>query len=125
MNQNLKSSILLIGLLGISFFSFRFINSSFNQENEQLISETILTSTTIKEEMNNTVEKKSTEINSKEFKPTKISFDEFVNSELGMIDDDCNKFGSWFSLTEKCLAEWLLVLNNIFAVIGITKINTF
>lgn len=113
MNQNLKSSILLIGLLGISFFSFRFINSSFNQENEQLISETILTSTTIKEEMNNTVEKKSTEINSKEFKPTKISFDEFVNSELGMIDDDCNKFGSWFSLTEKCLAEWLLVLNNI------------
>ena len=113
MNQNLKSSILLIGLLGISFFSFRFISSSFNQENEQLISETILTSTTIKEEMNNTVEKKSTEINSKEFKPTKISFDEFVNSELGMIDDDCNKFGSWFSLTEKCLAEWLLVLNNI------------
>ena len=113
MNQNLKSSILLIGLVGISFFSFRFISSSFNQENEQLISETILTSTTIKEEVNNTVETKSPEINSKVFKPTKISFDEFVNSELGMIDEDCNKFGSWFSLTEKCLAEWLLVLNNI------------
>lgn len=113
MNQNLKSSVLLIGLLGISFFAFRFINSSFDQENEQLISETISTSTTIKEEMNSTNEAKSPEINSKVFKPTKISFDEFVNSELGMIDDDCNKFGSWFSLTEKCLAQWLLVLNNI------------
>ena len=113
MNQNLKSSVLLIGLLGISFFAFRFINSSFDQESEQLTSETISTSTTIKEEVNSTIETKSPEINSKVFKPTKISFDEFVNSELGMIDDDCNKFGSWFSLTEKCLAEWLLVLNNI------------
>ena len=113
MNQNLKSSILLISLMGISFFAFRFLNSSFNQENEIRSIETSSTSTTIKEEANNTSESKSSEINSKVFKPTKISFDEFVNSELGMINDDCTKFGSWFSLTEKCLAEWLLVLNNI------------
>ena len=113
MNQNLKSSILLISLMGISFFAFRFLNSSFDQENEIRSIETSSTSTTIKEEANNTSESKSSEINSKIFKPTKISFDEFVNSELGMINDDCTKFGSWFSLTEKCLAEWLLVLNNI------------
>jgi len=113
MNQNLKSSILLISLMGISFFAFRFLNSSFDQENEIRSIETSSTTTTIKEEANNTSESKSSEINSKEFKPTKISFDEFVNSELGMINDDCTKFGSWFSLTEKCLAEWLLVLNNI------------
>ena len=99
--------------MGISFFAFRFLNSSFNQENEIRSIETSSTSTTIKEEANNTSESKSSEINSKVFKPTKISFDEFVNSELGMINDDCTKFGSWFSLTEKCLAEWLLVLNNI------------
>ena len=99
--------------MGISFFAFRFLNSSFDQENEIRSIETSSTTTTIKEEANNTSESKSSEINSKEFKPTKISFDEFVNSELGMINDDCTKFGSWFSLTEKCLAEWLLVLNNI------------
>ena len=38
---------------------------------------------------------------------------EFIDSELLSISDECAKFGSWFSLTENCLNEWLSVLNNI------------
>ena len=113
MNQTLKSSMLLIGLLGISFFAFRFLNNSFNQENESSNTEAISTSTTIIEKAKTTKEKISPEITSKVFENIEISFDEFVNIELKNIKDDCTKFGSWFSLTEKCLAEWLLVLNNI------------
>tara|TARA_Y100000748_G_scaffold232863_1_gene196826 strand:+ start:1469 stop:2620 length:1152 start_codon:yes stop_codon:yes gene_type:complete len=105
--------MLLIGLLGISFFAFRFLNNSFNQENESSNTEAISTSTTIIEKAKTTKEKISPEITSKVFENIEISFDEFVNIELKNIKDDCTKFGSWFSLTEKCLAEWLLVLNNI------------
>jgi uncharacterized protein YfkK (UPF0435 family) len=113
MNQTLKSSLLLIALLGISFFAFRLLNTPFNQENESPNNQVISTSTTIIEKANITKEKESPEITSKVFKSTAISFDEFVNNELRNIEDACTKFGSWFSLTEKCLAEWLLVLNNI------------
>ena len=34
MNQTIKSSILLIGLLGVSFFAFNFLNDSINTQSE-------------------------------------------------------------------------------------------
>ena len=102
MNQTIKSSILLIGLLGFSFFAFNFLNDSINPQSETPTIETIVTSTTIKQK-----------IKIDEFNTLDISLKEFIDNELLSISDDCIKFGSWFSLTENCLEEWLFVLNNI------------
>ena len=102
MNQTIKSSILLIGLLGVSFFAFNFLNDSINTQSEIPTIETTVTSTTIQQKI---------EID--EFNRLDVSLKEFIDNELLSISDDCIKFGSWFSLTENCLEEWLFVLNNI------------
>jgi hypothetical protein len=102
MNQTIKSSILLIGLLGFSFFAFNFLNDSIKPQSETPTIETIVTSTTIQQKI---------EID--EFNTLEISLKEFIDNELLSISDECIKFGSWFSLTENCLEEWLFVLNNI------------
>ena len=102
MNQTIKSSILLISLLGVSFFAFNFLNDSINPQSETPTIETIVTSTTIQQKI---------EID--EFNTLDISLKEFIDNELLSISDECIKFGSWFSLTENCLEEWLFVLNNI------------
>src|SRR6056300_2044937 len=99
MNQTIKSSILLIGLLGFSFFAFNFLNDSINPQSE---TPTIVTSTTIQQKI---------EID--EFNTLDINLKEFIDNELLSISDDCIKFGSWFSLSENCLKEWFSVLNNI------------
>ena len=102
MNQTLKSSLLLVSLLGVSFFAFRFLTSSLNQQTEATPVETTLTTTTILQQ-----------IGSEEFKPLTISLDEFTDNELASLSDSCVKFGSWFSLSQVCLNEWSLILNNI------------
>ena len=102
MNQTIKSSILLISLLGFSFFAFNFLNDSIIPQSETPTIETIVTSTTIQQKI---------EID--EFNTLEISLKEFIDNELLSISDECIKFGSWFSLTENCLEEWLFVLNNI------------
>ena len=102
MNQTLKSSLLLIGLLGISFFAFRFLTNSLNQQTESISVETTLTSTTIQQQ-----------ISTEEFKSLELPLDEFIDNELASISDSCVKFGPWFSLSKECLNEWSLVLNNI------------
>ena len=102
MNQTLKSSLLLISLLGVSFFAFRFLTNSLNQQNETAVVETTLTTTTTQKE-----------VTTENFKPLETTFDDFIDDELALITDSCIKFGSWFSLSEECLNEWFLVLNNI------------
>ena len=102
MNQTIKSSILLISLLGFSFFAFNFLNDSTNPQSETPTIETTVTLTTIQQKI---------EID--EFNRLDVSLKEFIDNELLSISDDCIKFGSWFSLTENCLEEWLFVLNNI------------
>ena len=102
MNQTIKSSILLISLLGVSFFAFNFLSDSLDQQSEISQVETTVTSTTIQKQI---------EIN--RFNALDISLREFIDSELLSISDECIKFGSWFSLTENCLNEWLSVLKNI------------
>ena len=102
MNQTLKSSLLLISLLGVSFFAFRFLTNSLNQQGETTVVETTLTTTTTQKE-----------VTTENFKPLEITFDDFIDDELALIADSCIKFGSWFSLSEECLNEWFLVLNNI------------
>ena len=102
MNQTIKSSILLIGLLGFSFFAFNFLSDSTNPQSETPTIETTVTSTTIQQLI---------EID--EFKTLDVSLKEFIDNELLSISEDCIKFGSWFSLTENCLEEWLFVLSNI------------
>ncbi len=102
MNQTIKSSILLIGLLGVSFFAFNFLNDSINTQSEIPTIETTVTSTTIQQKI---------EID--EFNTLDVSLKEFIDNELLSISDSCIKFGSWFSLAENCLEEWLFVLNNI------------
>ena len=102
MNQTLKSSLLLISLLGVSFFAFRFLTNSLNQQGETTVVETTLTTTTTQKQ-----------ITTEDFKPLETTFDDFIDGELALITDSCIKFGSWFSLSEECLNEWFLVLNNI------------
>ena len=102
MNQTIKSSILLISLLGFSFFAFNLLNDSNNLQSETPTIESTVTSTTIQQKI---------EID--EFNRLDVSLKEFIDNELLSISDDCIKFGSWFSLTENCLEEWLFVLNNI------------
>ena len=102
MNQTLKSSLLLISLLGVSFFAFRFLTNSLNQQGETTVVETTLTTTTTQKQ-----------VTTEDFKPLENTFDDFIDGELALITDSCIKFGSWFSLSEECLNEWFLVLNNI------------
>ncbi|MFL2702286.1 MAG: DUF3152 domain-containing protein [Candidatus Actinomarina sp.] len=102
MNQTLKSSLLLISLLGVSFFAFRFLTNSLNQQGEVTVVETTLTTTTTQKQ-----------VTTENFKPLETTFDDFIDDELALITDSCIKFGSWFSLSEECLNEWFLVLNNI------------
>ena len=102
MNQTLKSSILLISLLSVSFFAFNFLNNSLNQQSEAPQVETPVTITTVQKQIE--IEK---------FNSLDLSLNEFINNELLAISDDCKKFGSWFSLTESCLNEWFSVLNRI------------
>ena len=102
MNQTLKSSLLLISLLGVSFFAFRFLSNSLNQQGETTVVETTLTTTTTQKQ-----------VTTEDFKPLETTFDDFIDGELALITDSCIKFGSWFSLSEDCLNEWFLVLNNI------------
>ena len=102
MNQNLKSSLLLISLLGISFFAFRFLTNSLNQQSEIPQVETSSTTTTIQQL-----------VSAVDFIPLEITLDDFIDDELDLITDSCVKFGSWYSLSEECLNEWFLVLNNI------------
>ena len=102
MNQTLKSSLLLISLLGVSFFAFRFLTNSLNQQGETTVVETTLTTTTTQKQ-----------VATENFKPLETTFDDFIDDELALIADSCIKFGSWFSLSEECLNEWFLVLNNI------------
>lgn len=102
MNQTLKSSLLLISLLGVSFFAFRFLTNSLNQQGEATVVETTLTTTTTQKQ-----------VATENFKPLETTFDDFIDDELALITDSCIKFGSWFSLSEECLNEWFLVLNNI------------
>ena len=79
MNQTIKSSILLISLLGVSFFAFNFLSDSLDQQSEisQLI-ETTVTSTTIQKQI---------EID--RFNALDISLKEFIDSELLSISDEC------------------------------------
>ena len=102
MNQTLKSSLLLISLLGVSFFAFRFLTNSLNQQGETTVVETTLTTTTTQKQ-----------VTTENFKPLEATFEDFIDDELALITDSCIKFGSWFSLSEECLNEWFLVLNNI------------
>ena len=102
MNQNLKSSLLLISLLGISFFAFRFLTNSLNQQSEIPQVETSSTTTTTQQL-----------VSAVDFIPLEITLDDFIDNELDLITDSCVKFGSWYSLSEECLNEWFLVLNNI------------
>ena len=102
MNQTLKSSLLLISLLGVSFFAFRFLTNSLNQQGETTVVETTITTTTTQKQ-----------VTTEDFKPLETTFDDFIDGELALITDSCIKFGSWFSLSEECLNEWFLVLNNI------------
>ena len=102
MNQTLKSSLLLISLLGVSFFAFRFLTNSLNLQSETAVVETTLTTTTTQKQ-----------VTTEDFKPLETTFDDFIDDELTLITDSCIKFGSWFSLSEECLNEWFLVLNNI------------
>ena len=102
MNQNLKSSLLLISLLGISFFAFRFLTNSLNQQSEIPQVETSSTTTTTQQL-----------VSTEDFIPLEITLDDFIDDELNLITDSCVKFGSWYSLSEECLNEWFLVLNNI------------
>ena len=102
MNQNFKSSLLLISLLGISFFAFRFLTNSLNQQSEIPQVETSSTTTTIQQL-----------VSTEDFIPLEITLDDFIDNELDLITDSCVKFGSWYSLSEECLNEWFLVLNNI------------
>ena len=102
MNQTLKSSILLISLLSVSFFAFNFLSNSLNQQSEATQVETPVTVTTVQKQIE--IEK---------FKTLDLSLNEFINNELLAISDECKKFGSWFSLTESCLNEWFSVLNRI------------
>jgi len=102
MNQYLKSSLLLISLLGISFFAFTFLTNSLNQQSEIRPVETSLTTTTTQQL-----------IDTENFIPLEITLDDFIDDELNLITDSCVKFGSWYSLSEECLNEWFLVLNNI------------
>ena len=102
MNQTLKSSLLLISLLGVSFFAFRFLTNSLNQQIETAVVETTSTTTTTQKQ-----------VTTEDFKPLETTFDDFIDDELALINDSCIKFGSWFSLSEECLNEWFLVLNNI------------
>ena len=102
MNQTLKSSLLLISLLGVSFFAFSFLTNSLNQQGETTVVETTLTTTTTQKQ-----------VTTENFKPLETTFDDFIDDELALITDSCIKFGSWFSLSEECLNEWFLVLNNI------------
>ena len=102
MNQTLKSSLLLISLLGVSFFAFRFLTNSLNQQGETTVVETTITTTTTQKQ-----------VTTENFKPLETTFDDFIDGELALITDSCIKFGSWFSLSEECLNEWFLVLNNI------------
>ena len=102
MNQNLKSSLLLISLLGISFFAFRFLTNSLNQQSEIPQVETSSTTTTTQQL-----------VSAVDFIPLEITLDDFIDAELDLITDSCVKFGSWYSLSEECLNEWFLVLNNI------------
>ena len=102
MNQNLKSSLLLISLLGISFFAFRFLTNSLNQQSEIPQVETSSTTTTIQQL-----------VSTEDFIPLEITLDDFIDNELDLITDSCVKFGSWYSLSEECLNDWFLVLNNI------------
>ena len=106
MNQTLKSSLLLIGLLGVSFFAFRFLTNSINQETENISVESTQTSTTIQQQIQQ-------QITIEKFKSLETPLDEFINNELTSISDGCVKFGSWFSLSEECLNEWSLALNSI------------
>ena len=102
MNQTLKSSLLLISLLSVSFFAFRFLTNSLNQQGEVTVVETTITTTTTQKQ-----------VTTENFKPLETTFDDFIDDELALITDSCIKFGSWFSLSEECLNEWFLVLNNI------------
>ena len=102
MNQNLKSSLLLISLLGISFFAFRFLTNSLNQQSEIPEVETSSTTTTTQQL-----------VSTEDFIPLEITLDDFIDDELDLITDSCVKFGSWYSLSEECLNDWFLVLNNI------------
>ena len=102
MNQNLKSSLLLISLIGISFFAFRFLTNSLNQQSEIAQVETSSTTTTTQQL-----------VSTEDFIPLEITLDDFIDDELDLITDSCVKFGSWYSLSEECLNEWFLVLNNI------------
>ena len=102
MSQTLKSSILLISLLSVSFFAFNFLNESLNQQSNVPQVETPITVTTVQKQ-----------IEIENFNRLDISLKDFIDQELIAISDDCIKFGSWFSLTESCLNEWLSVLNNI------------
>ena len=102
MNQTIKSSILLIILLVVSFFAFNFLSDSLYQQIDTTQVETTVTSPTTQKQI---------EID--KFKALDISLREFIDSELLSISDECIKFGSWFSLTENCLNEWLSVLNKI------------
>ena len=100
MNQTIKSSILLVSLLAVSFFAFNFLSNSIDQQSKTTQVETTVTSTTMQEQI---------EID--RFKALDISLREFIDNELLSISDECVKFGSWFSLSENCLNEWLAVLN--------------
>ena len=102
MIQNLKSSLLLISLLGISFFAFRFLTNSLDQQSEIPQVETSSTTTTTQQL-----------VSTEDFIPLEITLDDFIDDELDLITDSCVKFGSWYSLSEECLNEWFLVLNNI------------
>ena len=102
MNQNFKSSLLLISLLGISFFAFRFLTNSLDQQSEIPQVETSSTTTTIQQL-----------VSTEDFIPLEITLDDFIDDELDLITDSCVKFGSWYSLSEECLNDWFLVLNNI------------
>ncbi len=100
MNQILKTTMLLIALIGFSIFAFQFFNE--NEIDPEIISEPIITTST-------------TEVlkNVEQYKQLSIPFETFILTTLEQIDVECEKFGSWYGLTGECLSQWQNGLNLI------------
>jgi len=103
MNQNIKTLILLGFLFILSFFAFNYFNNT-SETTEELPpeAEQLTTTTAV-----------SIETKKETFDYLEQSFDEYINSLFVGLDNGCEKVGSWFSLTDKCIQQWSLILTQI------------
>ena len=103
MNQNMKTLILLGFLFILSFFAFNYFNNT-SETTEELPpeAEQLTTTTAV-----------SIETKKETFDYLEQSFDEYINSLFVGLDNGCEKVGSWFSLTDKCIQQWSLILTQI------------